>query len=63
LIKLKKGALDIYFPNEAVKQEEDFDLVLDSSVTCAATTDNDKSDNDGNKPLTALSLAANSPNF
>ena len=25
--------------------------------------DNDESDNDGNEPLTALSSAANSPNF
>jgi hypothetical protein len=37
-------------------------LVLDSSVACAAKTDNDKSDNDGNEPLTASS-AANSPNY
>jgi len=59
----QKGALDKYFPKEAVKQQEDFDLVLDSSVTCASKTDNDRSDNDGNEPLTALSLAANSPNF
>jgi hypothetical protein len=59
----KKGALDKYFPKEAVKQEEDFDLVLDSSVASAANTDNDKSANDGNEPLTALSSAANSPNF
>jgi hypothetical protein len=61
--KTKKGALDKYFPKEAVKQEEDFDLVLDSSVACAAKTDNDKSDNDGNEYLFALSSAANSPNF
>ena len=54
--------LDKYFPKEAVKQEEDFDLVLDSSVACAVKTDNE-SDNDGNEPLTALSSAANSPNF
>jgi hypothetical protein len=40
--KTQKGALDKYFPNEAVKQEEDFDLVLDSSVACSAKTDNDK---------------------
>jgi hypothetical protein len=38
-------------------------LVLDSSVSCAANTDNDKSDNYGNKRLTALSSAANSTNF
>jgi hypothetical protein len=55
--------LDKYFPKEAVTQEEDFDLVLDSSVACAAKTDIDKSDNGGNEPLTALSSAANSPNF
>jgi hypothetical protein len=61
--KTLKGALDKYFPKEAVKQEEDFDLVLDSSAACAAKTDNDKSDKDGNEPLTALSSAANSPNF
>jgi hypothetical protein len=58
--KTLKGA---YFPKEAVKQKEDFDLVLDSSVACAAKTDNDKSDNNGNEPLTALSSAAKSPNF
>jgi hypothetical protein len=34
-------------------------LVLDSSVACTAKTDNDKSDNDGNEPLTALLSAAN----
>jgi hypothetical protein len=61
--KTKKGAIDKYFPKEAVKQEEGFDLVLDSSVTCATKTDNDKSDSDGNEPLTALSSAANCPNF
>jgi hypothetical protein len=55
--------LDNYFPKEAVKQEEDFDLVLDSSVTCAAKADNDKSDNDGDESFTALSWAANTPNF
>jgi hypothetical protein len=60
--KTQKGALDNYFPNEAVKQEEDFDLVLDSSVACAAKTENDKSDKDGNEPLTALLSAANSLN-
>ena len=38
-------------------------MVLDSIVAGAAKTDNDKSDNDGNEPLTALSSAANSPNF
>jgi hypothetical protein len=38
-------------------------LVLDSSVACAAKTENDKSENDGNETLTALSSAANSPNF
>jgi hypothetical protein len=52
-----------YIPKEAVKQEDDFDLVLDSSIACAVKTDNDKSDNDGNEPLAALSSAANSPNF
>jgi hypothetical protein len=46
--KTKKGVLDKYFPKEAVTQEEDFDLVLDSSFACAAKTDNDKSDNGGN---------------
>jgi hypothetical protein len=61
--KTQKGALDKYFPKEAVKQEKDFDLVLDSGIACAAKTDNDKSDNDGKEPLTALSSAANSPNF
>jgi hypothetical protein len=61
--KTQKGALDKYFPKEAVKQEEDFDLVLDSSVACAAKTENNKSDNDGNELLTALSSAANYPNF
>ena len=61
--KTQKGALDKYFPKGAVKQQEDFDLVLDSSVACAAKTDNDKNDDDGNAPLTALSSAANSPNF
>jgi hypothetical protein len=61
--KTQKGALVKYFPKEAVKQQEDFDLVLDSSVACAAKTDNDQSDNDGNELLTALSSAANSPNF
>ena len=61
--KTQKGALDKYFLKEAVKQQEDFDLVLDSSVACAAKTDNDKNDDDGNAPLTALSSAANSPNF
>jgi hypothetical protein len=61
--KTQKGALHKYFPKQAVKQEEDFDLVLNSSVACAAKTDNDKSDNDGNETLTALSSAANSPNF
>jgi hypothetical protein len=30
--------MDKYFPKEAVKQENDFDLVLDSSVACAAKT-------------------------
>jgi hypothetical protein len=61
--KTQKGALDKYSPKEAVKQEREFHLVLDSGVACAAKTDNDKSDNDGNEPLTALSSAANSPNF
>ena len=61
--KTQKGALDKYFTREAVKQEEDFDLVLDFGVACVAKTDNDESDNDGNEPLTALSSAANSPNF
>jgi len=61
--KAQKGPLDKYFPKEAVKQQEDFDLVLNSSVACAVKTDNDKSDNDGNEPLTALSSAANSLNF
>jgi hypothetical protein len=54
-VKTQKGALDKYFPKKAVKQEDDFDLVLDSSVACVAKTDNDKSDNDSNEPLTALS--------
>jgi hypothetical protein len=61
--KTEKGAVDRYFPKETVKQEEDFDLVLNSSVACAAKTGNDKSDNDGNVSLTAVSSAANSPNF
>jgi hypothetical protein len=61
--KTRKAALDEYFPNKAVKKQEDFDLVLDSSVASAAKTDSDKSDNDGNETLTALSSATNSPNF
>ena len=60
--KTQKEVLEKHFPKEAVKQEVDFYLVLDSNVACAAKTD-DESDNDGNEPLTALSSAANSPNF
>jgi hypothetical protein len=51
----QKGALDNYFSKEAVKEERDFDLVLDSSVARAAKTDKDKCANDGNETLTALS--------
>ena len=47
--KTQNGALNKYFPKEAVKQEEDFDLVLDCSVACASKSDNDRSDNDGNE--------------
>ena len=52
--KTQKGALDKYFPKEAVKQEEDFDLVLDSSVACAAKTDNDESDSDGKETFDCI---------
>jgi hypothetical protein len=61
--KTQKGALDKYFPKEAVKEERDFDLVLDSSVARAAKTDKDKCATDGNETLTALLSAANCPNF
>jgi hypothetical protein len=52
-----------YFLKEAVKEEEDFDFVLDSSVARAAKTDKYKCANDGNEILTVLSSAANYPNF
>ena len=61
--KTQNGALNKYFTKEAVKKEEDCDLVLDCSFACASKTDNDRSDNDGNEPFTALSSAANSPDF
>jgi hypothetical protein len=52
--KTQKGELDKYFAKEAVKQEEDFDLVLYSSVACAAKTDNDESDSDGKETFDCI---------
>jgi hypothetical protein len=59
LIKLKKGCWISTFQKRKLNRKR----ILIWFWILAPQTDNDKSDNDGNEPLTALLSAANSPNF